>query len=357
MIVRLRDSCSEAQWNSWRWQTAHALRSFRELQQWIKCPEVATTLPLSITPYYLQIIIEHAALRPCVIPHPAEAITCPGERRDPLGEEAHQPVEGIVHTYPDKALLLVNDCCPVYCRYCTRGRRVGRKPTAALRKRWEEALTYIKQHKEIRDVLLTGGDPLLIANPALDWLLTRLRAIKHVEFIRIGTKVPAVLPMRIDDELCHILRKDRPTWLSLHVTHPAECTEEMATACNRLADAGIPLGSQTVLLKNINDEAKILKDLFLRLLQMRVRPYYLFQCDPIQGSERFRVPIAKGQDIIRQLHGHTTGYAIPTYMIDAPGGGGKVPLTPDYTTGREGDDLLLKNYQGKIYRYKDGATT
>jgi lysine 2,3-aminomutase len=220
-------------------------------------------------------------------------------------------------------------------------------------RQWDAALAYIEAHPEIRDVLLSGGDPLTIGDDKLDYLLGRLRAIPHVEFVRLGTKVPTVLPMRVTRELTRMLRKHHPLWMSIHVTHPAELTPEATEAYARLADAGIPLGSQTVLLKGINDEVPIMKTLYQGLLRRRVKPYYLYQCDPITGSSHFRTPVAKGLEIIEGLRGHTTGYAVPTFVIDAPGGGGKIPLQPDYLVGREGDDLLLRNYEGRVFRYPD----
>jgi lysine 2,3-aminomutase len=218
---------------------------------------------------------------------------------------------------------------------------------------WEKAIAYIEAHPEIRDVLLSGGDPLTLADDKLEWLLGRLRAIRHVEFLRIGTKVPVVLPMRITRRLTNMLRRYHPLWMSIHFTHPDELTPEVKEACARLADAGIPLGSQTVLLKGVNDDPEVMKRLMHGVLMARVKPYYLYQCDPITGSSHFRTPVEKGLEIIRSLRGHTTGYAVPTYVIDAPGGGGKIPLIPDYVVGREGDDLLLTNFENGLYRYPD----
>jgi lysine 2,3-aminomutase len=250
-------------------------------------------------------------------------------------------------------LLLVLDFCATYCRYCTRSRVVGHGELIPSEARLEKALEYIRQTPAIRDVLISGGDPLAMSEERLDWILTRLREIPHVEFVRLGTKMPAVLPQRITPQLCRVLRKFHPLWMSLHFVHPDECTPESQRACNRLADAGIPLGSQTVLLKGVNDNVETMKELVHRLLLMRVRPYYLYQCDPISGSAHFRTSVAKGLEIIEGLRGHTTGYAVPNYVIDAPGGGGKIPLQPNYVVGREGDDLLLRNYENKVFRYPD----
>ena len=261
---------------------------------------------------------------------------------------------GLVHRYPDRVLFLVTDFCSTYCRYCTRSRRVGNTQNLGItRKNWDAALNYIEQHSEIRDVLISGGDPLTLPDEIIDWLLNRLRRIPHVEIIRAGTKVPAVLPQRITDALVRILKKYHPLWVNVHCTHPRELTPETEQALARLADAGIPLGSQTVLLKGINDDPATMKSLYHGLLRSRVRPYYLYQCDPISGSSHFRTPVTKGLEIIEGLRGHTTGMAVPHFVIDAPEGGGKIPLLPDYYQGRESDDVVLRNYEGKYFRYPD----
>jgi len=315
------------------------------------------SLPISITPYYLSLMDPADPahpLRRCMVPSSLELIRSRGECGDPLGEDHDSPAPGLVHRYPDRVLFLATGFCAAYCRYCTRSRAVGDagglRPSRA---RWEKGLAYIESRPEVRDVLISGGDPLTMAEEKLDWLLGRLRRIPHVEFIRIGSKTPAVLPQRITRSLIRMLRKHGPLWLSLHFTHPLELTPECCQSLNRLADAGIPLGGQTVLLKGVNDDAAVLKRLFHLLLQNRVRPYYLYQCDPILGSAHFRTPVSTGLEIMSRLRGHTTGYAVPTFVIDAPGGGGKIPLYPDVVAGREGGDLLLQNYEGGIYRYPD----
>jgi lysine 2,3-aminomutase len=264
-------------------------------------------------------------------------------------------VPGLIHRYPDRVLFLALDFCSTYCRYCTRSRVVGHGRLLFNRRRLEQALDYIRRTPTVRDVLLSGGDPLTLSDSQLDWLLTRLRQIRHVEIIRIGTKIPAVLPQRITPQLTKMLKRHHPLWMSLHFTHPDECTPEAARACRRLADAGIPLGSQTVLLKHINDSVETMGRLVHQLMCMRVRPYYLYQCDPISGSSHFRTPVHKGLEIIQGLRGFTSGYAVPTYVIDAPGGGGKIPLMPEYCQGRDGCDIVLRNYEGKAYRYPDSA--
>jgi lysine 2,3-aminomutase len=318
--------------------------------------EGGSMLPVGVTPYYMSLLSRddpNQPLRRTVVPTTNEFQRAKGEADDPLGEDGHSPVPGLVHRYPDRVLLLVLDFCSTYCRYCTRSRVVGHGELIPSESRLEKALEYIRETPSIRDVLLSGGDPLAMSEERLDWILTRLREIPHVEFVRIGTKMPAVLPQRITPQLCRVLRKFHPLWMSLHFVHPDECTPESQRACARLADAGIPLGSQTVLLKGVNDNVETMKELVHRLLMMRVRPYYLYQCDPISGSSHFRTSVAKGLEIIEGLRGHTTGYAVPNYVIDAPGGGGKIPLQPNYVVGREGDDLLLRNYENKVFRYPD----
>lgn len=317
-----------------------------------------TMLPVGVTPYYMSLLDREnfeQPLRRTVIPTKNEFLRAAGEADDPLGEDGHSPVPGLVHRYPDRVLLLALDFCSTYCRYCTRSRVVGHGELMPKEERLEKAFEYIRQTPAIRDCLISGGDPLSLSEDKLDWILSRLRAIPHLEFIRIGTKMPAVLPQRITPSLCRVLKKYHPLWMSVHFLHPDECTPEAAQACSRLADSGIPLGSQTVLLKGVNDNVPTMKDLIHRLLRMRVRPYYLYQCDPISGSAHFRTSVSKGLEIIEGLRGHTTGYAVPTYVIDAPGGGGKIPLQPNYIVGREGDDLLLRNYEGQVYRYPDPA--
>ncbi len=363
---RFFPQASRAEWNDWRWQIRNRIKSLKELQRIFVLSEDETSavsrhtgsLPVGITPYYASLMSRDDAqdpLRRTHIPVGTEFIKTPGEFEDPLGEDHDAAVPGLVHRYPDRVLFLTTGFCSTYCRYCTRSRMVG--DTGGDYKfnyaQWEGALAYLRQHKEVRDVLLSGGDPLTLADDKLDWLLTRLRAIPHIEFIRIGSKVPMVLPQRITKELVKMLRKHHPLWMSVHATHPAELTPETKESTARLADAGIPLGSQTVLLKGINDTVETMKALMHGMLRYRVKPYYLFQADPIAGSSHFRTPVSKGLEIIQGLRGHTTGYAVPHLVIDAPGGGGKVPILPDYIVGRDGDDLLVRNFEGGIYRYTD----
>lgn len=355
---------SDAEWDDWRWQSRHRIRTLDQFEKMLELSdeerdallEGGTMLPVAVSPYYMSLLDPLDPMEPLrrtVVPTTAEFIRTPGEADDPLGEDGHSPVPGLVHRYPDRVLLLPLDFCSTYCRYCTRSRVVGHGEIVPNAQRLEAIFHYLEETTQVRDVLISGGDALALSDEKLDWILGRLRAIPHIEFVRIGTKMPAVLPQRITTELVTMLRKYHPLWMSIHFLHPSECTPESKAACERLADAGIPLGSQTVLLKDVNDNVDTMKQLVHKLLLMRVRPYYLYQCDPISGSSHFRTPVSKGLEIVQGLRGHTTGYAVPTYVIDAPGGGGKIPLQPDCVIGRDGDDLLLKNFEGKTFRYPD----
>jgi lysine 2,3-aminomutase len=348
-------------WNDWRWQSRHRVRTLAELEQFLELsPEERAAmadggraptrsvgrLPMAVTPYYMSLVDPADPLQPLrrtVVPTLNELVRTPGEADDPLGEDGHSPVPGLVHRYPDRALLLPLDFCSTYCRYCTRSRVVGHGEIVPNERRLRAAFDYLRGATEVRDVLISGGDPLALSEDKLDWILRELRSIPHIEFVRIGTKMPAV-------------RRYHPLWISLHFVHPDECTPEAAQACGRLADAGIPLGSQTVLLKGVNDNVETIRQLMHGLLKMRVRPYYLYQCDPISGSSHFRTPISKGLEIIDSLRGHTTGYAVPTYVIDAPGGGGKIPVQANNVVRRDGDWVVLRNYEGREFRYHDPLT-
>lgn len=354
-----------AQWNDWKWQLRSRLKDLKTLERVFRLsPEereavvqLGDALPVGITPYYASLMDSEDAAEPIrrtMIPVVSEFARTAGEADDPLGEDGDMAVPGLVHRYPDRVLFLVTNFCATYCRYCTRARLVGKTGEYHFNfKQYEQALEYLRRHTEVRDVLLSGGDPLTMADDRLEWLLSRLRAIPHIEFLRIGTKVPAVLPQRITPELCSMLRKFHPLWLSIHFMHPGEITPEVHQACARLADAGIPLGSQTVLTRGVNDTVETMKSLMHKLLMARVRPYYIYQCDPISGSAHFRTPIETGLKIIEGLRGHTTGYAVPQFVVDGPGGGGKIPLLPDYLVGRDGDEVILRNFEGKTYRYPD----
>ncbi|MGA9572433.1 MAG: KamA family radical SAM protein [Lysobacterales bacterium] len=364
---RFYPEATSGDWNDWRWQNRHRVRTLADLARMIDVSEEESeairrhtgSLPVGITPYYASLVSAldpSQGLRRTVVPVLGEYVISRGENDDPLGEDSHSPVPGLVHRYPDRVLLLVTNFCSVYCRYCTRARMVGSAGERSVKKAdIELALNYIEQTPVIRDVLISGGDPLSLDDDRLEYILQRLSKIRHVEFVRIGSKQPVVQPMRVTSSLRRILKRYHPLWMSLHFTHPDELTPEVAEACGRLADAGIPLGSQTVLLKGVNDDLETMKRLVQGLLKIRVRPYYLYQADPISGSAHFRTPVSSGVELIRGLRGHTTGYAVPTFVIDAPDGGGKIPISPDYVIGYEGSDLLLKSYDGGTYRYPDSG--
>lgn len=356
---------TEADWNDWRWQLKHSINSFERLGELVTLTEdelsvqnyLKITPPLKITPYYASLLDPDDPLQPVrrtVVPVKDEYSYSPFEAEDPLGEEHHRPVRAVVHRYPDRVLFLASNWCSVSCRYCTRSRVIGNNKRYKLDLSvWEEGLDYIRSNPSIRDVIVSGGDPLTLPGLKLEWLLSRLRQIPHLEILRIGTKMPVVLPQRITPSLVRMLKRYHPLYMSIHFTHPDELTPEVSHACNLLADAGIPLGSQTVLLKGINDNVDTMRRLMQGLLKIRVRPYYLYQCDPILGSSHFRTPVNKGLEIIQGLRGFTSGYAVPTFVIDAPGGGGKIPLIPDYYQGRDQQGVVLKNFQGLTYHYAD----
>ncbi|MBC2595341.1 KamA family radical SAM protein [Ruficoccus amylovorans] len=352
----------ESDWKNWKWQLKNRLTSVEQVEKYLEltpqeragCYFSGRKLALAITPYFFNLIDRddpNCPIRRQIIPREEEMETAPEELLDPVGEEGSMAVKGIVHRYPDRVLFLVTDRCASYCRYCTRSRLVSNAQDYNFHPEFESGLAYIESHPEIRDVLLSGGDPLLLSDRKLDYLLGRLRAIPHVEFIRIGSRIPVFLPQRITPELCEIFKKHGPIWMSIHVNHPRECTEELRQATERLSYAGVPLGNQSVLLKGVNDNVETMKSLVHRLLMMRVRPYYLYQCDLITGSAHLRTDVRTGIELINQLRGHTTGYAIPQYVIDAPGGGGKVPINPEYVKKITDSEVVLRNFQGKTYRY------
>lgn len=312
--------------------------------------KVIQTYPMRINPYFLDLVKKGGnPLARQVIPDIRELEDHTGWE-DPLAEEENSPVPNLVHRYPDRVLFLVSSDCGVYCRFCTRKRRIGRHDLITDRT-IETGFQYIRDHKEIRDVLVSGGDPLLLSNSRLDWIFHSIREIKHVEMIRTGSRVPSVLPQRVNDQLVKMLKKYHPLYLNIHFNHPAELTDEVKRACHLLANGGIPLGSQTVLLKNVNDHPSVITELMKQLLKLRVRPYYLLQADLAQGTEHFRTTIQTGIEIMKTLRGHISGMALPAYVIDLPGGGGKVPLLPEYVVQLNENEIVLKNYQGKIYRY------
>lgn len=349
-------------WNDWGWQLKNRLNRVEQLERVMTltpeekegCFFANRKLAFAITPYFFNLIDRddpECPIRRQVIPRIGEMQTAPEEMLDPIGEDEHSPVPGIVHRYPDRVLFLVTDRCAAYCRYCTRSRLVSNAQDYNFHPEYEQGLRYIESHPEIRDVLLSGGDPLLLADRKLDHLLGRLRAIPHVEFIRIGSRIPVFLPQRVTPELCGILRKHGPVWMSIHTNHPKECTQALREACEQLSYAGVPLGNQSVLLKGVNDDLETMRSLVHRLLRMRVRPYYVYQCDLITGSAHLRADLRDGIEIIRGLQGHTTGYAVPQLVIDAPGGGGKVPINPDYVESIDDHEVVVRNYEGSLYHY------
>jgi lysine 2,3-aminomutase len=356
---------SDADWNDWRWQLKHRITTLAQLQRFLPTltpEEHAGTLlankklAMAITPYFFSLIDagdENCPIRRQVIPRIEETHAAPWEMSDPCGEDSHSPVPGLVHRYPDRVLFLVTDRCAAYCRYCTRSRLVSNAAGYDFHPEFERQIEYVSQHPEVRDVLLSGGDPLLLSDDKLAYLLGRLRAIPHVEFLRIGTRIPIFLPQRITPELCAMLKKFHPLFISVHSNHPRELTIETRDALGRLADAGIPLGNQSVLLREVNDEPVVMQALLQKLLMCRVKPYYLYQCDLITGSAHLRASVRKGLEIMESLRGHTTGYAVPQYVIDAPGGGGKVPINPEYVLSRNEERVVIRNFEGKVFEYPE----
>ena len=355
----------ESDWNDWRWQLKNRITTLAQLERLMPTmtPEehagtqlANTKLALAITPYFFNLIDpadEHCPIRWQMIPRIEETTTASWELSDPCGEDSHSPVPGLVHRYPDRVLFLVTDRCASYCRYCTRARLVSNATGYDFHPEFDKQIAYIASHPEIRDVLLSGGDPLLFSDEKLENLLSRLRAIPHVEFLRIGTRIPIFLPQRITPELCAMLKQFHPLFISVHSNHPRELTTEVREALGRLADAGIPLGNQSVLLKHVNDDVTVMKAQVQKLLMCRVKPYYVYQCDLISGSAHLRTSVRKGLEIMKGLRGHTTGYAVPQYVIDAPGGGGKVPVNPDYILQRNSSRVIIRNFEGKVFEYPE----
>lgn len=357
----------DEQWNDWRWQLKNRVTSLEKLQFFLPTlspEEVAgarlanTKLALAITPYFFNLIDpadENCPIRRQVVPRIEETQTAAWEMSDPCGEDSHSPVPGLVHRYPDRVLFLVTDRCAAYCRYCTRSRLVSNATGYDFHPEFDRQLEYIRKTDTIRDVLLSGGDPLLLSDDKLEYLLRELRSIPHVEFLRIGTRIPVFLPQRITPELCRMLAKYHPLFLSVHSNHPRELTLEVKEGLGRLADSGIPLGNQSVLLRHVNDSVEIMKAHVQKLLMCRVKPYYLYQCDLINGSAHLRASVRKGLEIMEGLRGHTTGYGVPQYVIDAPGGGGKVPINPGYVLSHNNDRVVIRNFEGKVFEYPENA--
>lgn len=353
-----------AQWDDAKWQLRNRVDSLVELESRLNLTDVERAgvllaghkLAMSITPHFFNLIDRDdpdCPIRRQVIPRLEEGWNAPEEVADPCGEDSHMPVPGLVHRYPDRVLFLVTDRCASYCRYCTRSRVVSGVGEQQLETQWEAAFRYLERTPQVRDVLLSGGDPLLFSDERLDRILTRLRSIPHIQFVRIGSRIPIFLPQRITPELCAMLKKHHPLFISIHANHPRELTSEVRDALGRLADAGIPLGNQSVLLRGVNDSVEIQKALVHKLLMCRVRPYYLYQCDLIHGSSHLRTSLAEGVSIIEGLRGHTTGYAIPQLVIDGPGGGGKIPINPNYLIDTAPGRVTLRNYEGRVFEYPD----
>jgi lysine 2,3-aminomutase len=355
------------QWRNWHWQHRHTIRSIAQFESLTgitfapdekrRLEETVSRFPLSITPYYLSLIdtddYQNDPVFRQAFPSPAELDMHSCEMSDPLAEEKDSPVPHLTHRYPDRVLFHISNVCAMYCRHCTRKRKVGDVDFIPDKATIQKGLAYIRANPQIRDVLLSGGDPFMLSDDYLDWILTELRYIPHVEVIRIGTRTPVVLPYRITDRLVEMLRRHHPLWINTHFNHPREITTSARTALSKLADAGIPLGNQTVLLAGVNDCPRIMKRLVHKLVQSRVRPYYLYQCDLSMGLSHFRTPVGKGIEIIESLIGHTSGFAVPTYVIDAPGGGGKIPVMPNYLISWSTNKVILRNYEGVITTYKE----
>jgi len=352
------------EWDDWRWQLRNRVTTLSGLESRLILTNeerggvllAGTKLALAVTPHYFNLIERDnpaCPIRRQVIPRIEEGYDSPYDMADPCGEDAAMPVPGLVHRYPDRVLFLVTDRCASYCRYCTRSRVVSGVGEQELHTDFEEAFAYLEKNRQVRDVLLSGGDALLLSDDKLEGLLRRLRGIPHIEFLRIGTRVPIFLPQRVTPALCAMLKKYHPLWMSVHVNHPRELTLEVRDALGRLADSGIPLGNQSVLLAGVNDNVQTMKELVHKLLQCRVRPYYLYQCDLILGSSHLRTSVAKGVEIIEALRGFTTGYAIPQFVIDAPGGGGKVPINPGYVLYHDRDKVVVRNFEGRVFEYPE----
>ncbi len=351
-------------WNDWHWQVKNRVETLEDLKKYLNLTEeeeegVRRTLGhlrMAITPYYLSLIDledEYDPIRRQAVPTAHELESAPYEAADPLHEDTDSPVKGLTHRYPDRVLFLVTDQCSMYCRHCTRRRFAGQTDCAVPMEQIEKCIEYIRQHEEVRDVLLSGGDALMLGDGLLEWIIAELRAIEHVEIIRIGSRTPVVCPQRITPELCAMLKKYHPIWVNTHFNHPNEITPEAAAACARLADAGIPLGNQSVLLAGVNDCVHVMKKLVNELVYIRVRPYYIYACDPSLGLSHFRTPVSKGIEIMEGLRGHTSGLCVPTFVVDAPGGGGKTPVMPTYLISQKPGKIVLRNFEGVITTYSE----
>lgn len=355
---------TDEQWNDWHWQVKNRIETLDQLKQYISLTEeeeegvrvALKTLRMAITPYYLSLIDPNNPNDPVrrqAIPTIKETHQAAADLLDPLHEDEDSPVPGITHRYPDRVLFLITDMCSMYCRHCTRRRFAGQKDANVGTDLIQQGIDYIAHTPQVRDVLLSGGDCLMVSDEMLESIIKRLRAIPHVEIIRMGSRTPVVCPMRITDKLVNMIKQYHPIWLNTHFNHPNECTPEAAEACAKLANAGVPLGNQSVLLRGVNDDARVMKKLVQRLVQMRVRPYYIYQCDLSMGLEHFRTTVSKGIEIMENLRGHTSGYAVPTFVVDAPGGGGKTPVMPQYIISQAPGKVVLRNYEGVITTYSE----
>ncbi len=355
---------SDQDWQDWHWQLKHRIRFVEDLKKYFPLSDrevediggLLKKFRMSITPYYLCLMDPEnpdCPIRKQAVPAIEEMHISKADMNDPLAEDTDSPVPGLTHRYPDRVLFLITDMCSMYCRHCTRRRFAGHHDQAMPRERIDLAIKYISEHTEIRDVLLSGGDALLVSDNLLEDIIKRLRAIEHVEIIRLGTRTPVVMPQRITNELVNMLKKYHPIWVNTHFNHYDEITVESKAAIDRLADAGIPLGNQSVLLRGINDSVSVMKTLVQRLAYIRVRPYYIYQCDLSMGIEHFRTPVSKGIEIIEGLRGHTSGYCVPTFVVDAPGGGGKIPVMPNYVISQAPGKIVLRNYEGVISTYSE----
>jgi len=363
-IIDIKSIATPEQWNDWHWQLQHRITSFEELKKYIVLlPEEeavfkdqAFSFRMAITPHYLSLIDHNNPQDPVrlqAIPRIAESRIDVSDMADPLHEDADSPVPGMTHRYPDRVLLLLTDQCAMYCRHCTRRRKAGENDAPMPRENVDKAIAYIAEHKEVRDVILSGGDPLTLGDERLDEILEKLSRIEHLDIVRLGTRLPVVLPQRVTDDLLKVLKKYKFLWLNTHYNHPQELGEDAAKALAKLAEAGIPLGNQSVLLKGINDNVDVMKALVHKLVRNRVRPYYIYQCDLSEGIGHFRTPVAKGIEIMESLRGHTSGLCIPTFVVDAPGGGGKIPVMPNYLISQMPGRIILRNYEGFITAYTE----
>ena len=363
-IIDIKSIATPEQWNDWHWQIQNRITTYKVLTKYIELqPEEeavfrdkAFSFRMAITPHYLSLIDHNNPYDPIrlqAIPRIAESHISPSDMSDPLSEDADAPVPGMTHRYPDRVLLLLTDQCAMYCRHCTRRRKAGEHDAPMPKENVEKALEYIKEHKEVRDVILSGGDPLTLSDERLDDILNRLSKIEHIEIVRLGTRTPVVLPQRYTDSLLEILKKYKFVWLNTHFNHPNELCEDSCKALAKIAETGIPMGNQSVLLKGVNDNVDVMKALVHKLVKNRVRPYYIYQCDLSEGISHFRTPIAKGIEIIESLRGHTSGLCIPTYVVDAPAGGGKIPVMPNYVISQMPGRVILRNYEGFITAYTE----